>query len=164
MSNIIEDLQDRLVGKIISAIEPSNGLEALCKFVMSDGSSFRLHATDLGAWIEEDIKSDGFYPDINSLAQAVHNYRYRLSTTIPSVSAEIVSDVIMIDVCNGELFRIKRSSKDEWENKILKHPDVCKFLPRALEFGDMWKTFFYPNNMECFEGELPVPEELILSK
>jgi len=160
MSNIIEQLQNRLVGKIIKAVEPSNGLEALCKFSMSDGSSFRLHATDLGAWIEEDVTDEGYYPNIDSLARAVYAYRYNLNHEAKSFANIIDNRTIVVDVGDGTLLKIKRYNKDKWEQQILNHPDVCHFLPRALEFGDMWKNLFRPNNMECFEGELPIPKEL----
>ena len=50
----IKQLKELLEGKTISQIEASRASEGLCKFILSDGTSFDLCGNDLGFWVEDE--------------------------------------------------------------------------------------------------------------
>lgn len=52
MNNSITELKNLLEGKTVLKIEEPHRDEAICNFILSDGTAFRLHATDLGFWTE----------------------------------------------------------------------------------------------------------------
>jgi hypothetical protein len=49
----LKKIQSLLVGRTILKIEPPDDDEQIFKFVLVDGSSFKLYATELGWWIDE---------------------------------------------------------------------------------------------------------------
>jgi hypothetical protein len=53
LNEMLQELRSRLVGKTILAIDPPRICEGICKITLTDGSAFKLCATDLGYWVEE---------------------------------------------------------------------------------------------------------------
>lgn len=59
MDNYLDKIRDRFEGKRVVRVEPPGISECIAKFVMDDGSSFYLCATDLGYWVQDAPGSDG---------------------------------------------------------------------------------------------------------
>ena len=155
-----KQLKSLFEGKIVVAVEPPNAAEAIAKFVMSDGSAFRLHATDLGYWIEPTLadKSDTY----KSLAMLFTDY-YQLECSGSSGQAWDVEPMILInkDIVrlmapnNGNEYIINRSDMTEWENRVADHPKAMELFSFAASMGDCWRMAF-KTNYGC-------PEELALA-
>lgn len=74
MNKSFLELKSLLEGQCIKEILPPDADEAICKFVLFNGKSFRLHATDLGFWIEGTANSNGFYSSLIDLVHDYHNH------------------------------------------------------------------------------------------
>lgn len=141
----LKQLQTLLEGKTISKIEEPNASEAIAKFVMADGSAFRLHATDLGFWIEETRGANG-YNSLDTLIRDYYHHAYRLG----SFAAEVyrlnsIDDVLVFRSSDNTLFSIDISKLSKKELIIVSDKRGLEILGEAVGMGDMWKTFFQKN-------------------
>lgn len=53
MKDGLDELRKLMVGKKVIAVEPPCGGDTICQLLFDDGTSFELHATELGFWIVE---------------------------------------------------------------------------------------------------------------
>jgi hypothetical protein len=143
----VAEVVKRLAGKVVWGVESSPADSALCRIITSDGKSFRIHATELGSWVEDDASVEGDYPSIAALSLAVGGHRERKSreaglNELPPATAVLMNGTIHVDAGDGTLFSIKQTARDEWDRKVLSHPDVLKFIARVAMSSDMWMTWF----------------------
>lgn len=153
MNNQLSKLRSLLEGKTILKIEEPGASEAIAKFIMMDGSAFRLHATELGFWMEETISSNaGFYPSLTGLAIDYGHYMYNLmphyNFNPPPANSIIEDDAVIFLSPDDKRWRIKLSSLSETEKNIIKHIDACFELCNSLLLGDMWMIPFYAQNAQ----------------
>lgn len=167
-----EKLKHLLEGKTISKIEPPEASEAICKFVMEDGSAFRLHATELGFWTEETIGIDNrFYKNLDQLIIDYDHYTYVLKPSynynLPAAkivithdvfSSEDVEEIINFIAPDNKSFSIKSKNLSKEELKIVRDPEGIKILSDAANMGVCWRMFF-GKNYDCPEHLKLVPLE-----
>lgn len=173
MSKQIKELRSLLEGKTIQKIKDSKAPESICTFVMSDGSSFRLHATDLGFWIEETCNYNGRYSSLNALITDYGNHvmhltnEYNRSINIKydynppdgayylALDAKIIidSDNCKFIAPDGKEFIGNLSKFSNYERKILLHSKGQKILAEWAVMGNYWTMMFNNSNKDC-------PEEL----
>jgi hypothetical protein len=151
-----EKLKEVFEGKTVVAVEPGDAAESICRFVLSDGKAWRLHATDLGYWLEETAGFEG-YTKLTNLARDYHHHVYWLAAKydydVPDAKVEVKDTEIIITSPTEKVFTISRSKCSENEMKILTHPIGAKIFGKAVgELGDAWVLDFR-NNEDC-------PEEL----
>jgi len=136
--DIVQNLKERLIGKTIIAIEAPFMLEAICRFVIDDGTSFNLHATDLGAWISEGPGQDGTYQTLTSFFDAAHDYSYKFKYNDRFFHADIINDNIEVETNTGKKFIIPRKNLTEEEKEIIAIGGG-NFIEECCAMGDMWK-------------------------
>jgi hypothetical protein len=142
-------LRERLVGKTIEALEPPDCRDAICRVDLSDGTSFRLHATDLGFWVEDTVRSGGMYRSIGAACGDYGRHHYALESASnfkkkirgPKVLAGI--DVIEAIAPDGREFRISVLDLPAWDRKVAGHPKGLKLIAKALFMGSMWNLAFF---------------------
>jgi len=151
-----KELQSLLEGKTIAAIEPPNASEAICKFVLTDGTAFRLHATDLGFWIEKTAGIKG-YPSLDAM---MTDYYHHVSHT-PDYGSDLDAivnlneDTLEVVSPDGKVFTADITKFKEYDRRIAMHPEGRKILSYAAIMGDMYLMYFLEkNNPTC-------PKELI---
>jgi hypothetical protein len=159
---VLEQLRSLLEGKTIVKVEAPNAAEAIAKFTMADGSAFRLHATDLGYWIEETIGSKtAGYPSLNALAIDYGHYMHDLTPQYnfnpPPAEMIMEKEWIVFFTPDEKEFRIKLQCLSEVERNIVNHSFACAELCGYLAFGDMWSMPFLPNNADS-----KVPENCLI--
>lgn len=149
--HISEQLADLLVGKIITAISsPVAASECICQFTMADGSQFRLHATDLGAWIEKAPGTDGLSDSLDALIGEYSHYSYHIRTDFdfdPHVFLK--DDVLTITAMDGKEFKGKVSSFSAEDRMIVNHKKGPKLISKAAPMGGYWRSMlnhkYYPD-------------------
>jgi hypothetical protein len=141
--NPFEDLKSRLEGKTVIKIEDPCMREVICKFVLSDGTAFRLHATDLGYWIEETEGVNG-YSSLHSLLTDYGRHIYEAYGYKESPDAKIVisGSVVEFSAPDGKVFMGDVSKFSEYEQKLLSDPRPIKVLEHCAACGDMWSIGF----------------------
>jgi hypothetical protein len=163
----LKQLQTLLEGKTISKIEEPGAAEAICKFVLSDGSAFRLHATELGFWIEETEGADGYYPSLHALAidygHHMHNHMPYYNYNPPDAEIEIKDDILsrghkIIAAISpkNKIFLIRSCDLSDTENNILNNNKAIRVLKNSLCMGEMWRSQFLSSQAE------DLPENCIL--
>jgi hypothetical protein len=156
-NNAFKELQSLLEGKTIAAIEPPNASEAIAKFVLTDGSAFRLHATDLGFWIEKTAGSQG-YPSLDSMMTDYYHHVSSLQEyngDLPDALINLNGDILEVLSSDGRLFSADITKFKEYDRRIVLHPEGRKILAYAAAMGDMYLYYFVEkNNPAC-------PKELI---
>jgi len=144
----INQLRQLLEGKTISKIEPADGIEAICKFVMKDGIAFRLHATDLGFWIEN-TSYDGFYNSLNSLINDYYQYTQVNYINNSEPDLKVHKEILNISASDNKVFKIALSNLSNQELKIINSETGLKILKEYIPLGDIWKIGFKESNPEC---------------
>lgn len=160
----LNNLRTRLIGKDIESIEPPDAGEAICKFVMADGSAFRLHATDLGFWIEDTVATpENLYPSIENLQR---DFEYHTHSISPNYDFEIeepkitIDDLVLIlsvEAMDGRIFKADITKFNKWELLVCNHPKGLKLLSSSLTNFLYWKSAFNDKNDDC-------PKELYLTE
>ena len=118
----LDKLKKLLEGKTVIAVDPPNAREAICRLTLSDGTAFRLHATDLGFWTEATAASDGRYHSLNALAIDYGNHHYELEpqydfdTPHPKIAVD--GDVFHVEAPDGRVFEGNLTSFTEWEQEV----------------------------------------------
>ena len=169
MQSQLEKLQLLLEGKTVLKVEDPNASEAICKITLSDGTSFRLHATDLGFWIEQTSNVDGKYNSLTSLlidySHNVSSFEYKeliklrqeYDNNIPANKYYQVPNAIITmnnSYCkfvapDGREFLIDKSKLSDYEISILKNKKGLKMLSEAAYLGDAWVLLFNKSNKKC---------------
>jgi hypothetical protein len=173
-------LQELLEGKTILKIEDPNSGDAICKFVLSDGTAFRLHATELGFWTEEAPNNNGTYNSLTALLEDYSNYVYKIRGNYNSKIWEkyekidldpkddewykLSEPVIKIELdkykfiySDGKEFVGELNGLTDYEKLIFNNPKGLKLLATAAEMGNTWVLLFLKSNEDC-------PEELWFKK
>src|SRR5271165_7683514 len=103
----LKQLQSLLEGKTIQSIEPPNASEAICRFVLTDGTSFRLHATELGFWIEGKAGVKG-YEDLDALMEDYGHHTYNLfpkyNFDLPDATVNLKDTTLEVIAPDGKVF------------------------------------------------------------
>lgn len=146
------ELKEKLEGKTVKLVEPIIDKECICRFVLTDGTSFRLYATDLGAWIEDDVNVDGItYNSLNSLIRA---YEIKFDDSKPN----ILNDGEYLVISHGDkVFRVRLCYLSIHETTIINHKIGLGLLAEAIIQGDWWTGYFCNG---IFRGK-NIPDELI---
>ncbi len=151
MSSIVNKLRALLVGKTIAAIESPNATEAICRFEMTDGTSFRLHATDLGAWIEKATRigepHKSLFGEAGIFSEYAHHVYYHDNREPKGV--DITADKVTIIAQDGRAFTAKREDLTEDENKIVAHPEAARLLIEAADCGKAAEIVFSEDSYGC---------------
>ena len=149
----------RIEGQTVLRVDKALGGEGICTFVLANGTSFCLCATDLGFWVEDTANADGFFPSLTSLLTEYDHYTrmYHMSGMFDRPKAEIavIDDVLEVAAPDKSFF-IKMANLTDWELKIVSDPKGLVILEEAALMGDCWKSFFGKPDDD-------VPEELRLT-
>ena len=131
-------LRKLFVGKKVVAVEPPGADEAIAKFVMDDGTAFRLHATELGYWTEPTIARAGcHYQHLEPLFTDYCNHEYKLRLPEPAAPVVSVNDgVLRVQAPDGTAFEADASRFEEWERTMLQYPEL---IATAAPLGDLWR-------------------------
>lgn len=141
-----EKLKYLLEGKTILRIDEPNAPEAICKFVLNDDTSFRLHATELGFWIEE--SAEGNYPSLDILIKDIsHHMFFDLGWNSQITIAKMHDKFIFSD--KNKDFVIMENRLSDVEKKILNSDIGIDLLKEAIPTGDFWKMMFCSKNEDC---------------
>src|SRR5271165_621276 len=156
-NNAFKELQSLLEGKTISAIEPPNASEAIAKFVLTDGTAFRLHATDLGFWIEKTAGTKG-YPSLDAMMTDYYHHVSSLreyNGDFPDALVNLNGNILEVVSPDGKTFTADITKFKEYDRRIATHPEGRKILAYGAIMGDMYLMYFLEkNNPTC-------PKELI---
>jgi hypothetical protein len=140
----LAQLRSLLLGKTIKDIVAPNAMEGICKFIMEDGSAFRILATELGWWIEETVaRPMDPYPSLTQLFDDYHNTWYLGRGSLDEeAEVEVVDDKLMVCSPSGASYCIALKSLSPWELQVVKDERGRKILARAATLGDCWRTLF----------------------
>ena len=135
---LLEKLRSLLEGQKILQVLPPEASEAICKFVLENGVAFRLHANDLGFWIEETVSSqDQIYHNLDTLINDC--YQYYPQGICPIT---IENGIMIVSASDGTKFRGDISSFSDWEQLILNDQEGLFILQEYILLGDIWKLGF----------------------
>lgn len=144
-SKQLKQLQSLLEGKTIAAIEKPNAAEAIAKFVLTDGTAFRLHATELGFWIETTAGVEGY----NSLDDIMTDYGHYTYDLIPKYKFDLPDAIVnmngfILEVIapDGKVFTADTTKFNAYDQSIVNHPEGRKILAMYAAMGDMYATGF----------------------
>ena len=157
MSEEFEELKKRMEGKTVVSVEPPNAREAICKFVLSDGSAFRLHATELGFWMEDTVAKTGQkYTNLSALCtdcgEEHSEYCFRMNNYNSTPEVKIKNNILIVtfDTVNGKKTLQGDITKfSDWEKKVCLHKKGLKLLSEAMVLGDLWTMVFSKHDDRC---------------
>ena len=122
----LNELRQRLVGKRIVSIEPSNTPNAIGNVIgiltTEDDKAFRIHVTEHNCWTEDANLPDGTYGSLDALLNEYyrHNYSlrplYRDDNPEPKVALE--SDRLTLTAPDNKVFEIKGHRLTDWEKRV----------------------------------------------
>ena len=149
-----KELQSLLEGKTIAAIEPPNASEAIAKFVLTDGTAFRLHATDLGFWIEKTAGAKG-YPSLDAMMTDYYHYISGQNLYYdPDAVVNLNENNLEVMAPDGKVFTADITRFNEYDRRIAMHPEGRKILAYAAAMGDMYLMYFLEQNNPTCPKEL----------
>jgi hypothetical protein len=143
----LEAIRARLVGKTVTAVERAEANECICRIECSDGSTFRLHATDLGAWVEDTVRPGQKYEKLFGPGGLFVDYAHRFGHILPGVQTE-GQDVIFVTP-TGETMIADLSRLPPDEQALARHPLSGPYLADAASLGGM--AFFAFREDDCPE-------------
>jgi hypothetical protein len=114
---------------------------------MSDGSVFRLHATDLGFWVEDTIAPEASYPSLDMLFREYEHHTYYMKEKTPTeveiatFSTQDPDLEVVITAPDGRVFKAT-VSKDSEDGQLLSRSNVVDRLKEAADLGNVWKFAF----------------------
>lgn len=147
MMNVVQHLSQLLVNKNVVAVELTDvGEGDVALFVLSDGTRFRIHATDLGAWVEETEFTDGLYRSLNALIVDYHHHTYRLAPKynfdLPKPKVTFCEEGILeLEAPDGRIFRGKVSAFAEEDQRLVCHSSGSEILASVADSGNIWTSF-----------------------
>jgi hypothetical protein len=129
------------------------------KFVFTDGSAYKLYATDLGYWIEKTMShQDKYHEDFETLFGDIDSFTYD-SDELPEVKIE--NNILYITVEKKNTFKANIEKLSAWEKLVCNHPMGMILISLAAYMGKMWKSVFSKKPTLTFElEEVNCPEEL----
>jgi hypothetical protein len=148
-----KELQYLLEGKTIASIEPPNASEAIAKFVLTDGTAFRLHATDLGFWIEKTAGTKG-YPSLDAMMTDYYHYISGQNLYDPDAVVNLNENNLEVMAPDGKLFTADITRFNEYDRRIATHPEGRKILAYGAPMGDMYLMYFVERNNPTCPKEL----------
>jgi len=173
----IDDLRNYFEGQTCILVEPSLAPEAVAQFTFADGTSIRLHCTDLGHWIEKTVPTGAQYQDLDTLFRDLEHHQYNLSTSddlfdlieqepgsepspalVPLVM--VTDQTLRIRTPDGREFKASVRNLSAWEQAVCLHPKGPALLARAALDGDMWMSIFRRSSWEPQEYMPDCPEDL----
>jgi hypothetical protein len=162
MTTDLEILNKHFAGKTIVRVErPSIDVsECIGQFVCTDGSVFRLHANDLGVWINgtPDELPDQTY-DYKDFDKFVEGLSQQIYQTRREVKIELIEGVVRVSTGEGSNFNINFSDLSEEIQKIIMHPKGNLMMLRGImSLGKDWRMHFTINHGCPEELLLPVQE------
>lgn len=150
----LEKLRSFLVGKTVQAVDPTTETESIFRISLTDGTCVRVHATDLGWWVEGTVVPGGAYLGLAGLFLDYGHHLYQLEAQfdfeVPDPKVMILGGSL-VNVVAPDGREFWATAQNDWEKKLLTHPE---WLGHALRAGDMWKCAFRQSE-EC-------PPELVL--
>lgn len=145
-----DKLKSFLEGATIVKIEEPNAPEAICKFVLQDGTAFRLHATELFFWIEE-TSPEGKYSSLDVLIKDLSHHMFfdlGFSDEDISISKSRRNNKFIFSIRDKE-FIIAEGDLSEVQKIILNSDIGINLLKEAIPTGDFWKINFCVKNKDC---------------
>lgn len=161
------ELKKYFEGKTVLSVDPPEACEAIAKFTMTDGTAFRLHATDLGYWVEDTIPKGSQYSDFNSLFTDFDHHQYKLEEhftgeDVPAPVVTVGEGILRLVSISGQSFEVKLSTLSAWERAVCEHPEGIKLLTQASQMGDLWRMVFCRRDWNTVQPEDRCPEVLRL--
>jgi hypothetical protein len=150
----LDKLKTCFEGKTIVSVDPAEYCsEALAKFTFSDGTAYRLCATDLGCWIEESKPDNSKYSSFDSIFTDVGHYTYEIQPifdfNVPLPKVEINDKTLIITTIDNKVFEADINKFTPWEQLVCNHAKGLKLISLAAEAGDMWRSVFTSRNTKC---------------
>jgi hypothetical protein len=115
---------------------------------MCDGTVFRLHATDLGAWIEDTVTPGTSYSSLSQLfrdyghhTSRVNDYGPPRSTSVTDLPEMPFSVEVLVTSPDGRDFKAL-ILKESADGHLLLLDNVAKRLSEAAECGPFWRQAF----------------------
>lgn len=140
-------LQDLMQGKTVISVESAIGEGGIATFKMSDGNVFRIHATDLGFWIEETANTSGEYTIFNNLLIDMYRHFYSLQFdnkySTPNPSVVKLDDLLMFEFIDGKIFEFKYKYLSDFSKEILSLPEGIDIFADMVTLGDCCNLVFY---------------------
>jgi len=135
---IDQELASLMVGKTVIAVDPPCAGEAVAKFTLSDGTSFRLHATELGAWVEKTVASGGLYRSLDFMYRDYGHY------TLEEPEVALIDGRLVLEAPDGTQFIGVVDSFPEEDRKVVAHSKGFPLIAFAAQLGPMWRAAFSP--------------------
>ena len=153
MKDPLAQLRSLMVGKKVMVVDPPGAGEAICKFVLDDGKAFRLHATELGFWIEETAGVNG-YGSLNALITDYGHHMYNLLPQYdfdpPSATITVEAGLVEVKAPDGKSFIGDCVKFSDYEQLILGSPKGREILAKHMALGDYWMSAFRStDNPDC---------------
>ena len=142
----LDRLKELLVGKTIARVDDPGAREAICKVTCTDGSAFRLHATDLGFWTELTVAEGQGYTDLAVMVVDVEHYVYRLHHKVNPITVSIIDKSLTIKAPDGKCFKADIGHFDEWGQRVCAHRFAFNLIQNACEVGDGANFVFHHSN------------------
>jgi hypothetical protein len=146
--DIIKKLNELLCGKTIIAIDHDGASESIARFTMSDGVRFRLHATELGAWIERTSNVNEIYISLGDLLEDYSKHYSALGEDynwdVPNAKIKIADNILELKAPDGRLFKGQIDKFVSNDQAVIKHKKGIKFLKTASKIGLGWESLLDP--------------------
>lgn len=135
-----QELKALFEGKRVIAVEPPNAEEAIAKFTLDDGI-FRLHATELGFWIEKTNAEGQPFPSLDAiLLQYSHNQWACGGAVEPKVL--ITRDRMTLTTPDHPDLFVHIPSLAPWEQALCRLPEASSLFSDAALCGLFWHNVF----------------------
>jgi hypothetical protein len=142
----LEKLRAYFVGKTIASVDPPDADEAIAKFTMTDGSVFRLHATELGYWIEDAAGKNG-YSSLNGLmtdyGHHIQNLMSKYNYDPPDAKIKVADNRLIVIAPDGKEFVGCLGKFSLQDTELVLQKKNWQKLGQAANIGDMWRMMFH---------------------
>ena len=140
--NAFNELKRLLEGQTVLQICKTNSPEGICEFHLSNGTAFKLFATELGYWTRITTVNDEYH-NLNDLILDYAEYcdDVGVSDLLQDISIDKKAKTLSIKTCHKS-FTIKLSYLNNVEKNIINNKFALETLKQSIECGDMWKCFF----------------------
>ena len=145
MTDALDNIRARLIGQTILDIEPGITSESICTFVLANGTRFRLHATDLGFWVEDTAGPDGTYKDLTALITDYRHHTYSLDPVynfdLPVPTVVLQAGVLELMAPDGKVFQGLVTHFKAEDQKLVHHERGLSILASSADMGDLWQIY-----------------------
>jgi hypothetical protein len=159
----VEDIKPLLLNKTVIGIDSGSGEACICRFILDDGTSIKLHGNDLGKWIKLDKFDDDTYMTFVSFVEAYSDDVYNNhvnSDYLPKVSYK--NGILSAKTYNGVELRYK--PKTDWEKTLVAHPRGLEMISFALRAGDIFWQEVFSEQRNWYNEGVPFIKELELKE